>query len=161
MAVSDSPSDEQIDAALDVINHHNPQAALAAIAQLDRAGKANDVAAFDTIARKIITVAEGLERNARAAQSQQPVAVPAPRPRDTGARRVLGVAALLFGIALWVPGAHYQLDGWTIIANAIFALIRSGIELPLATGAWALLLSRLASCTALASAATCPYAAVW
>lgn len=161
------PDDQDLAAAFDTLDRYDPKAAEDCAAALEILDERRDRRA-DRWVERIIAAAENVRATGRSeiaseaatllaslqsAPPAAPPAVPAPshgvgvqpeRPaapaHDRDARRVLGMAALLFGIAIWVPGAHYQLDGWTIITNAILDLVRSGLQLPLATGWWALLL---------------------
>lgn len=142
-------TNEQLDAALLTIARYDPQRAEQVAQQLDDAAEEGDVA-FTALAAQVVQIADSLARDAQPAAQPKPkaaqpkpirVAVPVPPlPASHGARRVLGVAALLFGVPLWVVGAHYTLDGWTLMVNVVLELVRSGIVLPLATGVWALLL---------------------
>jgi hypothetical protein len=147
-------TDEQINDAIAVIEDHNPRAALSVIAQLDEAATAKDADAFDHIAASAIQLAESLERDVQRANRKQSQpqdtrsrfvstsarSAPKAAPKAAPGRRVLGIAALFFGICIWVPGAHYQLDGWTLVINALLDLVRSGYVLPIATGLGSLLL---------------------
>lgn len=49
-----------------------------------------------------------------------PAPPPAPRAPQRRQRSIpLGVLCILFGIALWLLGAHYSIDGWVIGVNLI------------------------------------------
>lgn len=142
----------QIDAALDVILKHDPAYRDRLLNLLDNAARESREEDYANIGQDIITIARQMEQRAASAQPKAQAAAKAAQkkartPQEGVApdvqgdiKRALGIAALVFGLCLWIPGAHYQLDGWTLIANKLLAMVRSGIELPLAQGWWALLL---------------------
>lgn len=155
----ESPDDEQIDAALEVIRGIRPDLHDQAIDKWNALDKAGDSEGLDHLAVQIVQLAARLETHqqqqpniqpkAQPRAQLQPKAKPAPIPVPTPpvsrtntdlTRRVFGATSLLFGIPLWVVGAHYTLDGWTFLLNVVFDLVRSGVVLPLASGVWALLL---------------------
>jgi hypothetical protein len=155
----ETPTDAEINAALDIIRVQNPRAALSCIAALDDAGARGDRLVFAQAALDIVALAAAVQRDQPAPPKQapqQPQQRPAPDlidqlleehppdrplPRlDPTTRRVLGGLACLFGLALWAPGAHYTLDGWTLGANIILTMVRSEWEVPLARGPLALAL---------------------
>lgn len=58
----------------------------------------------------------------------------------TEVSKAIGVAAIAFGLLLWVPGSRYALDGWTLAVNVVLNDVASlGILVPYATGLWGLL----------------------
>ena len=150
----DNDLEERLDAALDTIKAGNPAMHQSLIAALDAAANEEREADYEAIARRVIAYAADVQAKVNVAKPAAPsVQKKARGVQDKAApvqerapdvqgdiKRALGVAALVFGICLWTPGAHYQLDGWTHIFNTLLSMVRSGIELPLAEGWWALLL---------------------
>ena len=150
-----SPSRPEIEAALAALDQHDHELCMAYIADLNT----TDGAEQAKVARELLADVAAIQAT-RIPQAQrgapvQPVAVPAPvratnaQPRaaadapanlGAGAWRIFGFASLVFGLMLWIPGAHYQLDGLTLIVNVVLDMIRIGYQFPLATGWWALLL---------------------
>lgn len=50
-----------------------------------------------------------------------------------------GIAAILFGVPLWLVGAFYTLQGWVMGLNLVTAAIHLPAHIPLPTGWWVLL----------------------
>lgn len=136
------PTDKDVQSALRKIKAHDFDQWVDLADEYDEAIAMNDVKTCDRLAVEIVGIASTLIPQAAkpAPKVAKAPAVPVPPRNLNNPKRVLGIAALLFGLTLWIPGAHYQLDGWTMIANKVLSMIRSGYAFPLATGWYALLL---------------------
>lgn len=140
------PSDEEIDEALEVIRKANSDLYDQAIEKWNALDAEGNREGLNNLARSIVMKAGQILRQERSApmpKAAKAPAVPAPPREGTvseASRRVLGFAAFWIGAPLWVSGAHYQLDGATLLANSVLELIRVDYRFPLATNAWVLLL---------------------
>jgi hypothetical protein len=72
-------------------------------------------------------------------RSSAPTSAPIVRKR-AGNLWPAGVVAWLFGIPLWVVGAFYTLQGWTIGLNLVASAVHLPARMPAPSGWWVLLL---------------------
>jgi hypothetical protein len=151
MAICDPDAADMCEDVLEVLERRkNPAAVEQWIAKVVKASAGpRSTAAIKAQAQTILDEAD--QPSAPPARQRGVVSAPKERGRDRGrdrtpvvsdgaARRIMGLAAFLFGLPLWIVGAHYTLDGWTLIINIVTDLVRLGHTLPLASGIWAALL---------------------
>ncbi len=87
---------------------------------------------------RAITDGEGREDDEMAVRSSASTSAPVTR-KKTGYLWPAGIVAWLFGIPLWVIGAFYTLQGWTIGLNLVASVIHLPARAPVPGGWWVLL----------------------